>query len=329
MARQPRVQFLGAIYHVVTRGDGRRAIFHDDGHYDRLTRGLKDEVTRSGWKVFAFCWMPNHIHLLVQTPEPNLARGMQHWLSGYANWYAKRNRRVGHLFQGRYKSFLVEDAGYFWSLSRYIHLNPCSGSRRLATTPDGWKHSSYPGYARTSSRVDWVAYDELHTYWRGANGGKDPNIAYRQYVKAGLEVDDNPLAGALRGWVLGSESFLKRAIVLASGEDEQKRHRTARRMKVVTMDVIITETAAYYDLDENEYVGFRCTAAGREIAALLCRRWTGAPLSEISNRFGLSHPDSSSNLIRRATKRMNESKEYLQAIEDIEYNLGLKTENQA
>jgi len=117
MARQLRVQFPGAIYHAVTRGDGRRQIFHDGGHYDRFTRGLKEEVTRSGWKVLSFCWMPNHIHLLVQTPERNLARGMQHWLSGYANWYSKRHQRVGHLLQGRYKAFLVENAGYFCSLS--------------------------------------------------------------------------------------------------------------------------------------------------------------------------------------------------------------------
>ena len=65
MARRLRVQFPGAIYHVVTRGDGRRKIFHDTGHYERFTRGLKDEVTRSGWKVLSYCWVPNHIHLLV------------------------------------------------------------------------------------------------------------------------------------------------------------------------------------------------------------------------------------------------------------------------
>ena len=110
----------------------RRKLFHDLGHYERMTRGLKEEVTRSGWIVFAYCWMPNHIHLLVQTPEPNLSRGMQHWLSGYANWYSKCNRRVGHLYQGRYKDLHVEDDSYFWSASRYIHLNPCQSLRPLA-----------------------------------------------------------------------------------------------------------------------------------------------------------------------------------------------------
>ncbi len=328
MARQLRVQFPGAIYHVVTRGDERRRIFHDDGHYDRFTRGLKDEVTRSGWKVLSYCWMPNHIHLLVQTPEPNLARGMQHWLSGYANWYSQRNRRVGHLFQGRYKAFLVEDAGYFWSLSRYIHLNPCHGTQPLSQAPDGWAHSSYPGYARKLSRVDWIEYDELHTYWCAQHGGKDPASAYRQYVKSGLGVAENPLTEALSGWVLGSDSFLKKAIALAHSDDDKMRQRTTRRLKAVTAEQIISETAAYFGVAPAEYVGFRSTASGRDIAALLCRRWTGESLSILSQQFGLAHPDSSSNLIRRARSRMEKSKQYCQAIADIEYNLDLKTENQ-
>ena len=104
MPRKPRIQFPGAICHIVTRGDGHRALFHDEAHYDRFTRGLADAVQRSAWQVLAFRWMPNHIHALLTTPEPNLSKGMQHWLSGYANWYAKRNRRIGHLYQGRFKA---------------------------------------------------------------------------------------------------------------------------------------------------------------------------------------------------------------------------------
>ena len=140
MPRRPRLQFPGAIYHVVIRGNGRRSLFHDESHYALATKGLVEEVQRSAWEVLAYCWMPNHIHLLVRTPEPNLSSGMQRWLSGYANWYAKRNQRTGHLFQGRYKSFLVEDETYFWTLSRYIH--PCRGSRPLCEKPGDWPHSS-------------------------------------------------------------------------------------------------------------------------------------------------------------------------------------------
>ena len=151
MARKPRVIFPGAIYHVVTRGDGRQLLFHDDRHYQRFTEGLEAEVLRSGWQVIAFCWMPNHIHALLKTPEPNLANGMQHWLSGYANWYAKRNQRTGHLYQGRYKAFQVQDSSYFWTLSRYIHLNLCVGKKPLTDKPQDRKHSSYPSYIYKNS----------------------------------------------------------------------------------------------------------------------------------------------------------------------------------
>ena len=131
MPRKPRVQFPNAIYHIVTRGDGKQKLFHDDGHYQRFTEGLEAEVLRSGWQVIAYCWMPHHIHALIKTPEPNLSNGMQHWLSGFANWYAKRNRRKGHLYQGRFKAFQVEDLSYFCTLSRYIHVNPCVGQKPL------------------------------------------------------------------------------------------------------------------------------------------------------------------------------------------------------
>jgi REP element-mobilizing transposase RayT len=213
------LQYENAIYHIVTRGDGRRRLFHDERHYERFTQGLIDEVDRSGWVVIAYCWMPNQIHALIKTPQPNLCRGMQHWLSGYANWYAKRNRRSGHLYQGRYKAFPVEDEGYYWNLSRYIHLNPCNGDRPLAESPEEYPHSSYLGYARKGRRVDWIAYEDHHRYWCGLHGGKDPAVAYRKFVKDGLIDPADPKIDRLKDWVYGGEDFLRRMVLLASGEN--------------------------------------------------------------------------------------------------------------
>ena len=168
--------------------------------------------------------MPNHIHALIQTPEPNPARGMHRWLSGYANWYAKRNGRSGHLYQGRYKAFLVEDAGYYWTLSRYIHLNPCQGSKPLACSPEAWPHSSFPGYARKSKQVSWIAYPQLHSYWNASVGGKDATRSYRKYVREGLGVSGDPFKSELREWVFGSEEFLRRMVALAAGERGHRHH---------------------------------------------------------------------------------------------------------
>jgi putative transposase len=327
MPRLPRLQYENAIYHLITRGDGRRKLFHDEGHYERFTKGLVDEVDRSGWIVIAYCWMPNHIHALIKTPKPNLCRGMQHWLSGYANWYAKRNRRSGHLYQGRYKAFPVEDEGYYWKLSQYIHLNPCNGGKPLVQSPEEYSFSSYPGYARKSRRVDWIAYDEHHRYWEGLNGGKDPAAAYRKYVKDGLINPFDPTLDRLKDWVYGGTDFLERLLTLADGDNQSRNQRRRRRTSVVSLDEVINATAYEYTVSAEEYDGFRSGAAGRDIAAYLCRRYTTSTLAEISLRFGLSHPDSSSDLIRRGESSLTSNANIRIRAMRIENQLGLKPES--
>jgi len=142
--------------------------------------------------------MPNHIHALIKTPEPNLSNGMQHWLSGYANWYAKRNRRTGHLYQGRFKAFQVENSSYFCTLSRYIHVNHCVGQKPLAEKPEAWLHSSYGNYIDRRRTQDWLASDLLLNSWQAEYGGRHPVSAYRKHVEKELnkptaEPAGNPL----------------------------------------------------------------------------------------------------------------------------------------
>ena len=124
MARPLRIEYSGAIYHVMARGNGRQDMVCDDRDRQRLIDRLETTVGRYGWELFCYVLMTNHLHAFFQTPKPNLSRGMQYWLSGYANWWCKRHQFSGHVFQGRFKGELVEDETYFWSASRYIHLNP-------------------------------------------------------------------------------------------------------------------------------------------------------------------------------------------------------------
>src|SRR3954470_9610466 len=100
---------------------------------------VEGTVARSGWLSIAFVVLSNHLHLLVRTPRPNLGRGMQFFLSGFAQWVGKRRRRGGHLFQGRYRAELIEDESYYWTVSRYIHLNPVRA--RLVERPEQWELS--------------------------------------------------------------------------------------------------------------------------------------------------------------------------------------------
>ena len=94
----------------------------------------------------------------------------------------------------------MEDEGYYWNLSRYIHLNPCSGGKPLAESPELYPYSSYAGYARKTRRVDWIDYDQHHRYWAARNGG-DPASAYRQFVKDGLDAPADPMLDRLKDWV--------------------------------------------------------------------------------------------------------------------------------
>ena len=126
MARKPRIEFAGAVYHVMSRGDRQNDIFRDDRDRDVFLDTLSEACQRQGWIIHAYVLMGNHYHLLLETPEPNLIVGMK-WLQGtYTQRFNRRHKEWGHLFQGRYKALLVqsEEGEYFSTVASYIHLNP-------------------------------------------------------------------------------------------------------------------------------------------------------------------------------------------------------------
>ena len=254
------------------------------------------QVSRTDWQVLAYVWMPIHIHLFVRTPKPNLSRGMQYLLSGYANWYAKRHQRTGHLFQGRFKAELVEDESYFWTLSRYVHLNPVRGKRPLVDHPSEWAWSSYPGYCRKSARVEWIDYESVLAAWQGEMGGENAGLAYRRFVESGLETPpSNPLDNALEGWLLGSETFLKKIKKLLNKPQHIDQTPRARRLTSLDANQVIATVAGYFKATPASYQSKRSTAPGRDLAAYLAHRRTTSTLGELATVFGLSHPDSVSN----------------------------------
>jgi REP element-mobilizing transposase RayT len=124
MARRPRIAFEGAIYHIAFRGNGRQNIFLDDGDRGRFLESLAERVERYGVRLFLYCLMDNHGHLLVETPKANISAFMGSLLTSYTTYFNRKHQRVGHVTEGRYKSPLVEGDEYLLRLSRYIHQNP-------------------------------------------------------------------------------------------------------------------------------------------------------------------------------------------------------------
>jgi REP element-mobilizing transposase RayT len=126
MARPIRIQYPGAVYHVMARGNQGGEVFHDAPDRQTFLASLGEACAKTGWRIYAYVLMANHYHLLVETPEPNLVEGMK-WLQGtYTQRFNHRHKVRGHLFQGRYKAIPVDgqEGNYFEVVSTYIHLNP-------------------------------------------------------------------------------------------------------------------------------------------------------------------------------------------------------------
>lgn len=265
MARKPRIEFTGAVYHVISRGDRGEAIYQDDE--DRLVflRFLGEVCERTGWQIHAFVLMTNHYHILLETPEANLVVGMK-WLQGiYTQRFNLRHRLRGHLFQGRYKALLMdgEEAGYFLTASGYIHLNPVRAGLIKADQPlRTYRWSSFPSYlASGNKRVEWLYVDRVFGEIGHGNDNRRSRQAYERYMedlakkfrevegKGELEEKWKPLR---RGWYMGDEAFRSRLLGLMEKTlegktresflgDELREHDEAQALKILQRGLDVLE----------------------------------------------------------------------------------------
>src|SRR6267142_1824255 len=181
MARPLRLEFSGAIYHLTGRGKARQKVFFTDADRELFLNTLAGVVTRYHWICHAYCLMENHYHLLVETPKANLAIGMRQLNGIYTQAFNRRHRRVGHLFQGRYKAIVVEKEAYLLELCRYVVLNPVRA--KLVTQPRAWKWSSYRATAGMEEAPPWLTVDWVLGQFGQTRGRA--HRAYQQFVAAG------------------------------------------------------------------------------------------------------------------------------------------------
>jgi REP element-mobilizing transposase RayT len=175
MSRPLRVEFAGALYHVTSRGDGREFIFLDDEDRYLFLNVLSELVQDFNWAVHAYCLMDNHYHLLIETPEGNLSKGMRQLNGVYTQRFNRRHGRVGHVFQGRYKAIIVQKESYLLELARYVVLNPVRA--RMLRTPDQWLWSSYRATAGLDPTPSWLMIE-----WLLAAFSEHRSEAIRRYM---------------------------------------------------------------------------------------------------------------------------------------------------
>lgn len=202
MARALRVEYAGAIYHVTVRGNAQQAIFRDGKDRTLLNVRLAESVRTYQVRLYLFCLMDNHFHLVLETPNGNLGRFMQSVLTGYTVCYNLRHRCHGHLTQGRYGARLVAGDEYLLKLSRYVHLNPVKVKGKL-TQPlserieylRAYEWSSYRSYIGLAKRLEWVDYGPMLALAGGRE--KERTERYRCFVEAGIAVDDEGFVEAM------------------------------------------------------------------------------------------------------------------------------------
>jgi len=187
MPRKLRVEYEGAIYHLMNRGDRREAIFLDDKDRQLFLQTLGELCSKTAWQVHAYCLMNNHFHLVVETPRANLVAGMKWFLGTYTARFNRRHKLFGHLFSGRYKSLIVDGSGtgYLKSVCDYVHLNPV---RAKLLRPDQalkvYRWSSWPAYLQgPGKRPKWLRADRLLGEW----GIRQDHAAGRQSLERSME----------------------------------------------------------------------------------------------------------------------------------------------
>jgi putative transposase len=184
MPRAPRLQIAGGIYHVTARGNRRQEIFTDDGDRIRFLALLDDVACRLDWSGHAYCLMPNHFHLVVETPGPTLSAGLQRLNGSYAQWFNLRHRKEGHLFQGRFHSILVETDAHLLELSRYTVRNPVRA--RLCATPIDWPWSSCRAMLGLARPTNFLTVSRVLGHF-----GPDPHRARRAFHRFVNEAASN------------------------------------------------------------------------------------------------------------------------------------------
>jgi REP element-mobilizing transposase RayT len=280
MARPLRLEFAGALYHITSRGDRREDIYEDDADRVDFLSVLGEVCIQHNWVCHAYCLMSNHYHLLVETPDGNLSKGMRQLNGVYTLHFNRRHGRVGHVFQGRYKAILVDKDDYLLELARYIVLNPVRA--QMVRSAKDWGWSSYRATAGQASGPEW-----LQTEWLLAAFGRRKGKAMEAYRRFVAEGKNQPSPWqALRNQVyLGDERFV----------EKMQRH--------IDQDRVLSEIPKSQRRPQAKTLThYERRAGSRDAAIIEAYESGGYTLNEIGEHFGL-HYSWVSRIVAKAKRK--------------------------
>jgi REP element-mobilizing transposase RayT len=279
MARKPRVEYAGAFYHVICRGNHRQVIFRNDEDRKYYLERLEEYRQRYGFNVYAYVLMSNHVHLLIQTGEVSLSRIMQGLQQRYTRYFNHKYNKVGHLFQGRYKAILCDHQAYLLELVRYLHLNP----GRMPIPMDPWKYrwSSHAAYLGKSGSVRIDTSTVLGELNRSVGQARR---AYLRFMAEGKGAGHQPIYYDV--WdqrILGDKNFVEQI-------DERLRSECEIELPGprAKLSRLLHLTAQAYGVTEHDLVRpgrQRKWVKPRAALVYLAREWAKASVKEIGRRL--------------------------------------------
>ncbi|MDZ4732776.1 MAG: transposase [Nitrospirota bacterium] len=282
MARQLRLEYPGALYHVTARGNEQHTIFHDETDRRNFLTLFGREILQQQWQCYSYCLMGNHYHLLIETPEPNLSRGMQRLNGSYTQRFNWRHQRVGHLLQGRFKSLLVERESYLLELCRYVVLNPVRAG--IVAAPQEWAWSSYGATAGLNAAPPW--FDVAGVLGLFDADQDRARQAYQQFVAAGIG-GPSPWSQITGQIFLGSPAFLERMAARLPDQRPANVPLAQTDPTRLTPSDILVRVAEVYGVSTAAIVG-RTHREAYHTAVWLLRRAANEPLNTVAVRFGVS-----------------------------------------
>lgn len=306
MPRQVRLEYEGAIYHLLSRGDRREDIFWDDADRSSFLATLGATCARTGWQVHAYCLMSNHFHLVAETPRANLVSGMKWLLGTYTMRFNRRHQLSGHLFAGRYKSLVVDGTGtdYLRTVCDYVHLNPARAglvAEAVALESYGW--SSYGAYLDAKRRPAWLRCDRLFGEHGLGKENRRARLEFSRRMEARRAEDGGPAAERIRrGWHYGAEDFVARLLDRLDGKAGPN-HRARERCETEEekAERLVRAGLAEIGWEDADLSARRKGAPEKVTIARRVRAETAVSLKWIAQRLSMGTWTHVSNLLRVAS----------------------------
>ena len=319
MARPLRLAFENAVYHITARGNRKENIFYSDRDRNVFVDKMNETFVKYSFICYSYCLMDNHYHLVVKTPLANISEGMHNLNTSYANWFKAKHDIVGVVFQGRFKSILVDEDSYALVVTVYVHINPIRAG--VVKNLEEYKWSSYLDYIGKRKSI----IERLDTSFILSRFDSDLRIAqekYRCYVLENIDMK-NPFENLYKGTALGNEKFIEDIEGRIKSFGQNREIQETKFKEACKADEIINNMLEVFEVEKKEIFSKKRGNMYRQLALYSIKRFTSLPLNEIGELFGIDYT-AVSQAFRRFEKRIKYDKKALSMRDKMEEALTKK-----